>query len=205
MSPAFSFQVMSKGVIINFDPEVKFRQLIQDLKNHVNEAEDFFAGVDIYVNMNNREFEISQLKYIINIIQKYNDVDNIYFTNKVKSQKKKTKVSTNKDTILLKRTLRSGQRIKYPTNIVILGDINPGAEVIAGGDVIVLGRLRGVVHAGANGTPESQVVALKLEPTQLRIADIISRPPESNKKIKGYKPEKAYIKDSHIIVENLTG
>ncbi|MFW6006427.1 MAG: septum site-determining protein MinC [Halanaerobiales bacterium] len=203
MDPAFSFQVMSKGVIININPDIKFDKLKKSLSDHVNQAADFFAGVDIYVNISQCKFKISQLEKIIDIIKKYNQVKNIYFTDE--QQEKKEKKTISNDTVLLKKTLRSGQRIKYPTNIVVIGDINPGAEVIAGGDVIVLGKLRGVVHAGAGGFKEAQVIALKLEPTQLRIANIISRPPEHEKKLKNIKPEKAYIKENSIIVENLTG
>jgi septum site-determining protein MinC len=67
------------------------------------------------------------------------------------------------------RTLRSGVRVEYAGNVVVLGDVNPGAEVIASGSVIVWGRLRGVVHAGAQGNKDVVVCALDLSPTQLRL------------------------------------
>ncbi len=201
MKPAFSFQVISKGVIININPEVDFEKLKSDLLKHVKEATDFFSGVDLYINLNGREMELSRLKIVMKIVQKYNKIKNIYFTSEEKAQKEKKFLK--KETVLIRRTLRSGQRIKYPTNIVILGDVNPGAEVIAGGDVIVLGSLRGVVHAGADGSIDNaQVVALKLDPTQLRINNIISRPPEHENK-NNIKPERAFIKDSNIIVEEI--
>ncbi len=201
MKPAFSFQVISKGVIININPEVEFKKLKNDLLKHVKEATNFFAGVDIYININGREIELNQMQKIMQIVQKYNNIEKIYFTSKEK--KEKTGTSFKKETVLIKRTLRSGQRIKYPTNIVILGDVNPGAEVIAGGDIIVLGNLRGVVHAGADGSSsKAQVMALKLDPTQLRINDIISRPPEQSNE-KEVKPERAFIKESSIIVETI--
>lgn len=68
--------------------------------------------------------------------------------------------------------LRSGHRLQRTEHILVLGDINPGAEVISDGDVMVWGRLRGVVHAGAQGNRRALVAALDLEPTQLRIADL---------------------------------
>ncbi len=107
------------------------------------------------------------------------------------------------DTILINRTIRSGQSIKYPTNIVVIGDVNPGAEIIAGGDILVIGKLRGVVHAGATGSTDSQVIALKLQPTQLRIGNIISRSPDDTSITEPSNPERAYIKDGVIIVEEL--
>ena len=79
------------------------------------------------------------------------------------------------DTMLLRRNLRSGQRVQFPGNIVVMGDVNAGAEVQAEGDVIVLGTLRGTAHAGAgpNGRKDAVVVALNLHATQVRIGDLI--------------------------------
>lgn len=76
--------------------------------------------------------------------------------------------------LFLSKTLRSGTRIEYPGNVVIFGDVNPGAEVIAEGSVIVWGRVRGVIHAGAKGNRQAVICALDLSATQLRIADEIS-------------------------------
>jgi septum site-determining protein MinC len=82
--------------------------------------------------------------------------------------------------------------------VVILGDVNPGAEVIAGGNVVVWGKLRGVVHAGATGNERSVVCALDLTPTQLRIASHISVSPDR----KGNpRPEKAFVKDGILVAE----
>jgi len=75
------------------------------------------------------------------------------------------------------KTLRSGTRIEYPGHVVVLGDVNAGAEIVAGGSVIVWGRLRGVVHAGAQGNAQAVVCALDLSPTQLRIAGEIAITP----------------------------
>jgi septum site-determining protein MinC len=115
-------------------------------------------------------------------------------------QKETIEVGDDGETTLIKRTLRSGQKIKKSGNIVIIGDINPGAEVIAGGDIIVFGKIRGVVHAGVKGTNAS-VIALRLEPTQLRISKKIARPPEGAAKSNEIKPERAFIQDGQIMVE----
>jgi len=76
--------------------------------------------------------------------------------------------------LFLHRTLRSGTRIEFAGHVVILGDVNPGAEIIAKGNVIIWGRLRGMVHAGAKGNREAVICALDLSPTQLRIAEEVS-------------------------------
>jgi len=76
--------------------------------------------------------------------------------------------------LFLNRTLRSGTRIEFAGHVVVLGDVNPGAEIVAEGNVIIWGRLRGMVHAGAKGNRNAVICALDLSPTQLRIADEVS-------------------------------
>ena len=78
---------------------------------------------------------------------------------------------------MIRRTLRSGRTVRSQGHVVVFGDVNPGAEIIAAGDVIVWGRLRGNVHAGANGDESAFVCALDMTPTQLRIAGYISISP----------------------------
>ena len=73
--------------------------------------------------------------------------------------------------LFLNRTLRSGTRIEFAGHVVVLGDVNPGAEIVAEGHVIIWGRLRGMVHAGSKGNQQAVICALDLSPTQLRIAD----------------------------------
>ena len=74
--------------------------------------------------------------------------------------------------------LRSGNRLRRKEHVLVIGDVNPGAEVISDGDVLVWGRLRGIVHAGANGNVRAIVAALDMEPTQLRIADVMTTSPD---------------------------
>jgi septum site-determining protein MinC len=102
--------------------------------------------------------------------------------------------------VVVRRTLRSGRVLKHNGHIVVVGDVNPGAEVIASGDVIVWGKLRGLVHAGALGDGNAIVCALHFEPTQLRIANMIARMPEQRKK--RIAPEMASIRNGKLeIVE----
>lgn len=105
----------------------------------------------------------------------------------------------NKDLALwVQKTLRSGMRVEYPGHVVVLGDVNPGAEIVAGGSVVVWGRLRGVVHAGAQGQREAVVCALDLSPTQLRIAEEIAITPKRQGKP---TPEVVKIRDGRLQAE----
>lgn len=101
--------------------------------------------------------------------------------------------------LLIQETLRSGRSVYYDGDIVIVGDVNPGAEVIAGGHVVVWGRMRGLVHAGANGDASAMICALDLAPTQLRIADQIAIDPDHGRQAP--VPEQAMIRGGQIVAE----
>lgn len=100
--------------------------------------------------------------------------------------------------LYLQTTLRSGSEIRHPGTVVILGDLNPGSSIVADGDILVWGRLRGVAHAGANGNHQCQILALQMEPTQLRIADRLARAPETPPT--QFYPEVAYIAETGICI-----
>lgn len=100
---------------------------------------------------------------------------------------------------LFRCTLRSGQIIRHPGHVVVIGDVNAGSEVIAGGDIVIWGRLSGTVHAGATGDDQAIVCALDLDPTQLRIGKHIARPPEQTPDRRPV-PEMAFVQDGRIIV-----
>ena len=103
------------------------------------------------------------------------------------------------EAVFLNRTLRSGHKVSHSGHIIVLGDVNPGAELVAGGNIIVWGKLRGVVHAGAAGDEGAVVCSLDLSPTQLRIADKISiSPPRKGKP----RPEIARLVDGQLIAQD---
>jgi septum site-determining protein MinC len=101
--------------------------------------------------------------------------------------------------IVVRRTLRSGQSIRHSGHVTLIGDVNPGAEIVAGGDIIVWGKIRGTVHAGAMGDARAVVCALQLAPSQIRISTHIARPPERSRPPK--IPEIASVQDDRIVVE----
>lgn len=104
-----------------------------------------------------------------------------------------------REALVIHKTLRSGQAVNHPSDICLIGDVNPGAEVIAGDNVIIWGSLRGVVQAGVGGNEEAVVCALELAPTQLRIASLVTRQPEAMDA--PFVPEMARIIDGQIVVE----
>lgn len=105
---------------------------------------------------------------------------------------------TGEQAVLVQRTLRSGFSLQHTGHIIVIGDVNPGAELIAGGNILVWGRLRGMVHAGAEGDEEAIICALDLSPTQLRIANQIATTPKRRGKP---FPEIARIFNGQVIAE----
>lgn len=107
------------------------------------------------------------------------------------------------DAIVVRRTLRSGQTLRHPGDVVVIGDVNPGAEIVAGGNIVVWGRVRGLVHAGALGREDALICALDLAPTQLRIGGRIARSPEERRDEP--VPEIASVRDDQIVAVPWTG
>ncbi len=106
------------------------------------------------------------------------------------------------EALFVQRTLRSGQKIEHHSDVCLIGDVNPGAEIIAGGSVLVWGVLRGMVHAGAvedkaNG---AMICAMWFAPTQIRIGELVTRGPATTNAV-DFKPETALVREGRIVVE----
>ncbi len=111
------------------------------------------------------------------------------------------KVKPMSEPLYLQMTIRSGVEIRHPGTVVILGDLNPGGSIIADGDILVWGRLRGLVHAGAQGNSKSLIITLQMEPTLIRIAEQVARGPE--KPPAQFYPEVAYITEQGIRISKV--
>ena len=109
--------------------------------------------------------------------------------------------------------LRSGQKIEVDGSFVILGDVNPGAQIIAGGNVVILGSLKGTVYAGFPADRNAIVAALNMEPMQIQIGDFIARSadadpkrgrkPVKKKKQSDLEPRMAFVDDGNICIEKI--
>jgi septum site-determining protein MinC len=110
------------------------------------------------------------------------------------------------ETVYVKQTLRSGQVVSHDGNVVIIGDCNPGSEVVASGDITIWGELKGIAHAGAQGNESAVIRALKIDAIQLRISSCYSRRPDraevefSSAPTDTFTPEEARITDGEILI-----
>lgn len=105
--------------------------------------------------------------------------------------------------LYLKQTVRSGQRVQHDGHLVICGDVNAGAEVLASGDIVVFGTLRGVAHAGSAGDETARIVATNLRPTQIRIGSRIARSPDAGSPPLSKFPEIALVENGEICINPL--
>lgn len=214
-----TFKGTVNGLTIIMKGEESFEEVISQIEQKVLSAGKFFKGAVLNVKYRGRAlskkeeqkvFELLSQKSgaTINSISEDMEEGKNHITEKSKTPLDKMKMKTvffkgieEGETKFFRKTLRSGQMVNFAGNVVVVGDVNPGAEIVAAGNVMVLGALRGIVHAGADGNREAIVVALNFAPTQLRIADVITRPPDEE----GFKgqglPELAYVKDDRVFIE----
>lgn len=147
------------------------------------------------------EKDVSKEEESIEVIETEDAVDD----EEVKRYNKETEKLP---TLYIHRTLRSGQSITSEGNIVIIGDVNPGAEIVAKGDITVWGILGGIAHAGSDGNTYSRIRALKLNAIQLRIGGIFARRPDTVnipyvQKTDTFTPEEARVNRKNIVIYKL--
>jgi septum site-determining protein MinC len=118
----------------------------------------------------------------------------------VSSVSRRSGKRSDSETIMLTGRVRSGQKIKAKHHLILMGDLNPGAEITAGGDILIMGTCRGIVAAGQQNNEDAIVMALDFRPTQVQIGTVMAAgfPSSPNQK----QPEIAYVDNGVIVVEN---
>lgn len=125
-----------------------------------------------------------------------------------KSDEDKANEAESLPTLYLRKTIRSGQSISSDGNLIVIGDVNPGAEIIAKGDITVWGILGGIAHAGSDGNNFARIRALKLNPVQIRIGEVFARRPDTVnlpyiQKSSEYVPEEAFTYKGSIVIKKI--
>jgi len=214
----------SNGLVVTIGSGV-WQGLVEELNNSLAQKASFFKGGRVALRVGARQLTRLQLENVGHVLGRHNvtlwavesnapgtleAAELLGLETSIDTPLRPPTVEIDApstgDAIVIQRTLRSGQVVNHPGHIVIIGDVNPGAEVKAGGSVIVWGRLRGTVYAGNDAKYKDQTIvcALQLSPMQLRIGDSIARSPavdEDHDMI----PEMASIQDGHIVAEPWNG
>lgn len=193
----------NKDGIVAYINSGDYEEVKEELIGKIERGGDFFTGcklsvVDMEGNVPEEKKKILEKL----LIEKYNIA--VRFIKK-KEESPKTRIFEGIEegnTKFITNTVRSGQNIAFKGNLVVIGDVNSGSEVIAEGNIVVLGVLRGVAHAGSSGNRNAFVGAYSLQPSQLRIAELIARAPDEEYEADKPKvPEVAKIMDNMIVVE----
>ena len=195
MNELITFKLTKKAFYIVFDKNIPFKMLKDLLIKKLEDASNFFDGVKLKTILKGRSFSTSEVMEIKNILY-----ESIGFE-EIEEEKINYNWETNNiegNTRFYRGTMRSGASINFDGNVVVMGDINPGAEVIATGNIIVTGSIRGMVHAGAKGNDTAIITGMGINPTQIRIANLIA---VSDKQKTNAVYETAFVKDNAIYIE----
>jgi septum site-determining protein MinC len=211
---------IKEGILVTLE-EQEWQEAKDALIGKIKEKGDFFKGAQLVFDVGNKVLSANELGEVCDLLMAHDVILHGVISKSLVTQKvakemglvtkvEKPRLNSERQlkpletvfsgepAVFIRRTLRSGFKVAYQGHVIVLGDVNPGAEIVATGSVIVWGRLRGTVHAGAEGDQAAVVCALDLSPTQLRIASKITTTPQEQVES---KPEIASIVDGQIIAE----
>lgn len=214
------------GVLIIVPPAEEWGSVVEQLESKLGEAEDFWKGAQTTFDLGERELAEAELALLLDKVRdgyglnptalvathletrELADRLGLEALEKLPQPEKKEPVPPEPkaplhNALYLRQTIRSGQRIQHEGHLIICGDVNAGAELVANGDIVVFGTLRGVAHAGAQGDEQARIVATNLRPTQLRIASRIARSPDQGTPPLSKFPEVALIEHGEIHINPL--
>jgi septum site-determining protein MinC len=211
---AVSIKGGKEGLRLVLDETAPWSGVLDDLRLQLERGVEFFHGAQLIVDTGERMLGEAELGELLQLMGEHGLQPNTLATSSREArtagraagittrppQRPSGTPATSQpidSATLVQRTLRSGQIFRFPGHVTIIGDVNPGAEIIASGSVVVWGRVRGTVWAGALGDTSAVVCALELTPTSLQIADVRTRPPDT----RPAGPEIAHLTSNGIEVE----
>ncbi len=217
-----SIKGIRDGVLITLSPTEEWHTLTEALAARIDEKADFFAGARVTVDFGQRPVPKVEMLSLKALLERRNMILSAVLSESLTTidaalaldirttssgvpghePEESAPIDPEEEGtagVMLRRTLRSGRTIHSRGHVVVVGDVNPGAVIVATGDIIVWGRLRGTVHAGAEGDESAIVCALDMMPNQLRIAGYIVTSPQVKRRRP--QPEVAMIRDNQIVVE----
>ena len=187
------------NVVISMNTFKDFDEMLEMLVDKLSKGKVFYKGCTLKLTTELKYISEKDLRKLKDVLFDEFLIKDCSFEDKEDKTTKMFSGVYEGKTKFIRKTIRGGQSINYPGNVVIIGDVNPGAEVLAAGNVIVLGTLRGHVFAGSNGNDKAIIAAFSLQPEILQISDIVTRSPEGANKPQ--YPEIARIKENMIVVE----
>ncbi len=207
------------GIHLILDPDLPFEELLDRIIEKFLGWEKFFQNAHVAISFGGRELSGEEEYRIVDTICSRTSIHIIciidhdekreqYTKQKVEQYLAAESENTGK---FYKGTLRSGQVLECETSIIIIGDVNPGAKIISVGNIVILGALKGIAYAGASGNEGCFVVALDMNPVQIKIGNVIGRSEDKGilasireRKKTAAEPQIAIVSDGRILIEPVT-
>lgn len=202
MKNCVSIVLGKEEITLKISEKADYKEIEECLKEKIPELKKLYKNEKTPIFVTGKVLKNKEIDRIKEIIQKDIDVKVEFDSPKVLGlhgiKKAFAEEIKSSETKFHRGSLRSGMKLEYEGSIVVLGDVNAGAEVIAGENIVVLGILRGVAHAGAKGNVEAMIAAAQIESPQIRIANIVK---EIEKEKEETRKTYAYVKENAIILE----
>lgn len=206
------------GINLILDADMQFGQLEEAILEKFRESEKFFKNAKIAISFEGRRLSQEEEFSILDMIAKNTSIQVICVVDQdeMREQMYKEKIDSYYQDVadntgeFYKGTLRSGQVLKCDTSIVIIGDVNPGAKIIAKGNIVILGSLKGNAYAGAAGDESCFVTALDMDPVQIKIGNVIGRSADRGpweairNRHRTMDPQIALVSKGNIMIEPIT-
>jgi len=192
---------MKDGLVFLLDDTCEFTALIQDLQYKLEHThQNILTGpiMHVDVKLGARAVSDAEKEEILNILKQKGNL----LIRSIESDEPVTASVSENEMKIMTGVVRSGQVLHHVGNLLFLGDVNPGGTINCTGDIYVMGALRGMAHAGFEGNVDAIIAASYFSPTQLRIADVISRPPDEWE-IKESNMEFAYLQEGHMQIDKI--
>ena len=201
----------NSGISIVLDDALPFPEILEEVEKKFKESSNFLGEAQVAVSFDGRKLTEEQEAILLECIKENSKLQVVCLIDEDKQREELFNQTLNEKLMAMnansgqffKGNLRSGQVMEYETCVVILGDITVGAHVVSTGNVIVLGSLYGTVYAGAAGKENAFIVALKMNPMQIRISDVIARSSDEKQETPA-EPQIAYLQDGAIYIDTLS-
>lgn len=192
------------GLVFLLDDECEFDALLDELGTKLDKHAQQFTGpiIHVFIKLGDRQLDEDDQERIRAVLRKQGNLLIQSLESNPPASDGALPIKPGLHTVAT--IVRSGQTLEFDGSLLLLGDINPGGVVRCTGDVYVLGALRGMAHAGSAGNEDAIIAASSMTPTQLRIADVISRPPDEWTSAEPWM-EYAFLKDGTMAIDKISG
>ncbi len=207
MGAGIEFKGRKDTLVVLLDDKVTFAELESEFAEKLAASKDFFGTAHTQIEFSGRQLTEDEQQQLLDLVRNETRM-RVKLKENVRPKTPPPPAQPDVNvTRYLQGGLRGGQRVRFNGSVTIVGDVNPGAEVVADGNIVVLGALSGMAHAGCLGDERMFVSALHFSPSQLRIADIVAYLPTAEPKKVGrarvLRPAIAYIENKKVFIRPL--